>query len=530
MSVHPRRFRAGAVTVAVLAVVAAGAGGLGDTPQRAPDPRPVAEIAPIAAPELREFYTQELTWGSCVTFASTPEEKNALVDPAFECAYLRVPLDYEEPDGPVAQIGVIRRQATDPDERIGSLVTNPGGPGGSGIGFLPGIAQGIGNGEVAQRFDLIGFDPRGVGVSTPGIVCLTPAEQDALRAGEIGGNDPEAFNREFAATCAQRTGLDVLATVGTRDVARDMDVLRAALGDERLSYLGYSYGTRIGTVYAKEFPERVRALVLDGADDPSDNRTEGLVNQMAGFQQAFDAFAADCVQRGDCPLGTDPAQATDAYRALLQPLLDAPVPTADGRKLSFADAQTGTIAALYGPQGWEPLRRGLAELAAGEGTTLIQLADSYYGRTPDGGYDQSGDAFTAVQCVDEPRVTDPAEIAERDRKIAEAAPFLDSGIPSSVARDVCAFWPVPVTSEQVPTPAGLPPVLVVSTTGDPATPYQAGVDLAEELRGGLLTADGTQHTAAFKNSTCIDEAVSRYLVDLELPDEGTTCQLPGASA
>ncbi len=261
--------------------------------------------------------------------------------------------------------------------------------------------------------------------------------------------------------------------------------------------------------------------------DPSESRTERIVNQLAGFQQAFDAFAADCVQRADCPLGTDPAQATDAYRALVQPLIDAPVPTADGRKLSFADAQTATIAALYGTQGWEPLRLGLAELAAGQGTTLIQLADSYYGRTPDGGYDQSGDAFTAVQCVDEPRVTDPAEIAELDRLTAEAAPFLDSGIPSSVARDVCAFWPVPVTSEPVPTPAGLPPVLVVSTTGDPATPYQAGVDLAQELRGGLLTAEGTQHTASFGSSTCIDDSVSRYLVDLQLPAEGTTCQLPG---
>jgi pimeloyl-ACP methyl ester carboxylesterase len=524
MSVNPRRFRAGAVTVAVLAVVVTG------IPQQAPDPSPVAEVAPIAAPDLREFYTQELTWGSCVTFASTPEQKNALVDPAFECAYLHVPLDYDEPDGPVAQIGVIRRQATDPDERIGSLVTNPGGPGGSGIGALPWIAAGVGNGEVAQRFDLIGFDPRGVGVSTPGIVCLAPAEKDALRAGEIGSNDPETFNREFAATCAERTGLDVLATVGTRDVARDMDVLRAALGDERLTYLGYSYGTRLGTVYAKEFPERVRALVLDGAIDPSEGATESLVNQMAGFQQAFDAFAADCVQRDDCPLGTDSAQATDAYRALLQPLLDAPVPTADGRMLSFADAQSATLAALYNTQGWDPLRTGLAELAAGQGTTLIQLADSFHGRTPDGGYDQSKDALTAVRCVDDPHVTDPAEIAEMDRRVAEAAPFLDAGLPSSVARDVCAFWPVPVTSEQVPTPAGLPPVLVVSTTGDPATPYQAGVELAEELRGGLLTAEGTQHGAAFSGSTCIDDAVSRYLVDLELPDEGTTCQLPGEAA
>jgi pimeloyl-ACP methyl ester carboxylesterase len=524
MSVHPRRFRPGAVTVAVLAVVVTGAGGLGDAP------RPVAEIAPIAAPDLREFYTQELTWGSCVSFASTPDEKNVLVDPAFECAYLRVPLDYEEPDGRIAQIGVIRRQATDPDERIGSLVTNPGGPGGSGIGALPGIAEGVGNGAVAQRFDLIGFDPRGVGVSTPGLVCTTPAEKDAERAGELGPNDPEAFNREYAAICAQRTGLDVLATVGTREVARDMDVLRAALGDERLSYLGYSYGTRIGTVYAKEFPERVRALVLDGAVDPSESTTESVVNQMAGFQQAFDAFAADCVQRADCPLGTDSAQAIDAYRALLQPLLDAPVPTADGRKLSFGDAQTATIKALYNTQLWEPLRLGLAELSAGQGTTLIQLADFYYGRTPDGGYDQSSDALTAVRCVDDPRVTDPAEIAEMRRELAEAAPFLDSGLPSSVARGVCAFWPVPVTSEPAPTPAGLPPVLVVSTTGDPSTPYQAGVDLAEELRGGLITAEGTQHTAAFNNSTCIDEAVSRYLVDLELPDEGTTCQLPGAAA
>ena len=495
-----------------------------------------AIVAVAPTPELQHFYAQQLSWGPCVPFATTPDDQAPFADSRFDCTYVQVPLDYAQPGGRTAEIGVIRQQATDPAQRIGSLLTNPGGPGGSGMSSLPSIALGIGNGEVATRFDLIGFDPRGIGASKPGIDCLTPTQWDAMRSATQTDPSPagvagaEARNRDFAAACAQHSGVDVLANIGTREVAKDMDVLRAVLGDERLSYLGYSYGTRIGTEYAQAFPDKVRALVLDGAVDPDATAVDRAVGQASGFQHAFEAFASDCAQHADCPLGTDPAQASERYSALSRQLLDRPAPTADGRTLSFDDAQTGTIAALYSPQLWEPLRQGLGDLEAGDGTLLVRLADFYYGRTPDGGYDSSLDAFTAVHCVDGPRLTDPSEIAELNRKAAQAAPFMDSGRGATAARDACAFWPAPVSDEALHTPKGFAPVLVVSTTGDPATPYQNGIDLAKELGARLLTAEGDQHTATFGGTACVDDAVARYLVDLQLPADGLRCRITQAGS
>ncbi|HEY8373172.1 MAG TPA: alpha/beta hydrolase, partial [Pseudonocardiaceae bacterium] len=305
---------------------------------------------------------------------------------------------------------------------------------------------------------------------------------------------------------------------------RDLDVLRSVLGDEKLTYLGYSYGTRLGTTYAEMFPDNVRALVLDGAVDPSQDLVEQLVAQAAGFQRSFDAFAASCTAREQCPLGNDPAQAVSRFRALVDPLLQQPVPAGNGRSLSHGDAQTGVIQALYSEQLWPLLEKGLSELAQGRGDTLMLLADTYYGRGEDGRYTTVLDALTAVRCMDDPRVTDRAVVAEADRRYREAAPFLDDGNGPSPALDACAFWPVPPTSEphELSVP-GLPQVLVISTTGDPATPYQAGVDLARALNARLLTYQGEQHTVALQGVPCVDEVVVDYLVDLRLPETNTIC-------
>jgi pimeloyl-ACP methyl ester carboxylesterase len=481
---------------------------------------------------LERFSLQQLSWGGCADFATTPGDKAAFADPGLQCSYLEVPLAYADPDGPTIEIGLLRRPASDPAQRIGSLVVNPGGPGGSGMSAVAGLAGRVGDTELGRRFDLVGFDPRGVAASQPQIRCLTPAERDAERRMNLnvdtspaGVARTEGQLRTDATRCAGRTGTEVLANVGTREVARDLDVLRSTLGDAKLSYLGYSYGTRIGAGYAETFPGNVRAMILDGAIDPRQDRIAQLIDQGRGFQQAFDTFAAQCVGVTDCALGRDQAQAVRAFQHLTRPLITHPAPVSDGRALSYTDAVTGAVQALYLPALWAALNRGLQELSQGRGDTLMQLADLYYGRSPDGSYSTATDAFQAVNCVDSPPVTDP-EVARRvDAQYRAVAPFMDTGQPPSPARDLCAFWPVPATGEpHQPHAPDLPPVLVISTTRDPATPYQAGVNLARDLDARLLTFDGTQHTAFLQGVDCVDRAGIAYLTTLQLPPEGARCE------
>jgi pimeloyl-ACP methyl ester carboxylesterase len=485
------------------------------------------------APGLERFYTQALTWGPCEPFATDDMDRTAFADPKFDCARLEVPLDYTAPDGETAQIGVLRQKAT--GEKISSLLFNPGGPGGSGMSLVASLAgsEALQTSPLPQRFDLIGFDPRGVGASTPTIDCLNDAEWAVERAdldvdpSPAGVAQTEAENREYAERCTDRSGgADVLANVGTRDAAKDIDILRAALGDEKLTYLGYSYGTRLGSVYAETFPQNVRALVLDGALDPTQSTVDRVVDQNAGFQQAFEAYAADCARRPACPIGTDPAQATAAFQALTRPLIDNPVPAGQGRMLSYPDAITGTIQALYLSDIWPFLTQSLTALAAGDGAMLIRLADFYYNRAPSGVYGNGLEAFVVISCVDEERITDRAQQAELIRRANEAAPFRDDGRGVVAALDPCAFWPVPPTSEpHIPQVEGLPRPLVISVTGDPATPYQAGVDLAEALDGALLTVEADQHTAALQGNACVDDIVNAYLIDLRLPEGESRCTL-----
>jgi pimeloyl-ACP methyl ester carboxylesterase len=480
---------------------------------------------------LDEFYGQALRWEGCGDYATGEFDAEPLADPAVQCTRLTVPLDYADPGGETISIGVLRRPATDKSARVGSLLINPGGPGAAGLSTA--AALGAENEDLAARFDFVGFDPRGVGSSEPAVSCLTTEERDADRADDseldssaAGVVAAEQENRDYAAKCAQRTefGAEMLANIGTRDVVRDMDVLRSALGDEKLTYLGYSYGTRIGSTYAETFPANVRALVLDGAVDPNKNPVEEVVAQAQGFQQAFDDFVAWCMDRDDCAFG-DAATANADYQAMVRPLAENPIDLPDGRPLSYEDATLGTVQALYSPQLWEHLQTGLNELRQHEGTTLMSLADLYLERERDGSYSSSQDAFVAIRCVDDPRVSDPAQVREVSRRYKAAAPFLDDGNPPSAARDSCAFWPAPNTSQpHLPEVDGLPPVLVISTTGDPATPYQAGVALAEALGGALLTFEATQHTVFLQGNQCVDGAGVAYLVDGTLPEEGTRCE------
>nr|WP_235949232.1 alpha/beta hydrolase [Nocardia terrae] len=483
------------------------------------DGKPTA-TAPVG---LDSFYKQQLTWGSCQDYSTGGDE----LPKGAECTRVTVPVDYANPNGATAKIALSRIKAT--GNKIGSLLFNPGGP---GVGGLSMVGQGD-NTKLAERFDRIGFDPRGTGMSQPAIKCMTDAEDDAQRAEPNKDNSPagiaaqEAENKDFANKCVDRTGKDFLAHVGTREVVQDMDVIRGVLGDAKLTYLGYSYGTRLGYSYAEKFPDHVRALVLDGALKPDQDPIKESLGQAASFQKVFDSYAADCAskEKTNCPIGDDPAQATARFRALVLPLWDKAVPTSDGRGLPYGDAMTGTQQALYSVRLWNALTKGLRELAQGSGDTLQALADLYDGRQDNGTYDNSSDAFSAIRCVDDPPITDRAVAAQLDADARKAAPFRDDGHGSNAAPlDSCAFWPVPNTSSPHKLSIqGLPKTVVVSTTDDPATPYQSGVDLAQQLGASLITFKGTQHTVSLQGKACVDDPVISYLIDLKEPAAGLTC-------
>lgn len=499
---------------------------------------PGATGTPAAVPAgLERYYGQQLDWGSCAELA-TSEETKFYRSASLQCADLAVPLVYDEPGGETISVKVIRKPATDQAHRIGSVITNPGGPGGSGVENAAQLAGSKPAAELNKRFDFVGFDPRGVAFSTPEIRCLTDEQRDAARAktprtrteAEVAAADADA--QKLAEGCVAlsgtKQGIDgttLLRNIGTRDVAKDLDVLRAAVGDDKLTYIGWSYGTGIGTAYAEQFPQNVRAMILDGAIDPEADPGAREIGQGEGFQQAFEDFAAWCADQENCAIGTNPERATEAYQELVRPLLDEPRQLADGRVLSFRDANTGTLQALYSQGLWETLSTALQDLSNGDGALLMALADFYDGRAADGSYTNSLDAFQAIQCIDGSRILDPAQADVVAEKFAAAAPVFASGDPPRAITDPCAFWPVSPTSKpHLPDTKGLPKVLVISTTKDPATPYQEGVNLAKALDASLLTVEGTNHTAYLGiGSSCVDDIGTGYLSTLELPADGAAC-------
>ncbi|HWX99728.1 MAG TPA: alpha/beta hydrolase, partial [Mycobacterium sp.] len=342
----------------------------------------------MAGPKLG----QPIEWTPCRS--SNPKAK---IPSGALCGKLAVPVDYNDPNSDVATLGMIRFPAT--GDKLASLVINPGGPGESGIEAALGMAQTLPK-RVRERFDLIGFDPRGVGSSRPALWCNSDADNDRLRTEPNVDYSPagvahiEDETKQFVGRCADKMGKNFLANVGTVNVAKDLDAIRKAVGDDKLTYLGYSYGTRIGSAYAEAYPQNVRAMILDGAVDPNADPIEADLRQAKGFQDAFNDFAADCAAKNPtCPLGTDPAKAVDVYHSLVDPMVDPnnqligrPVPTNDPRGLSYSDAIVGTIMALYSPTLWHHLTDGLSELVDHHGDTLLALADMYMRRDSKGHY------------------------------------------------------------------------------------------------------------------------------------------------
>lgn len=510
--------------VAGLGVLAVGASLVACSPDATDDTPPESEAS------LQQFYEQELEWSDCgPDHAPTDMDLELLsLVPGAECARMEIPLDYDEPEGGEGSVAVLRVPAR--GESLGPLVINPGGPGGSGVTGAIIAAAGLAESPITESFDVVGFDPRGVGSTVPTIDCYSDEEADAgaLALGAQGTtvSFTEEDTRAIMEKCAELSGgEDVLTQVGTRDTARDMDVLRAVLGEEKLTYFGQSYGTRLGAVYAEMFPENVRALLLDGGKDPTEGAFDGKVNAYAGFQGAFDEMAAFCAQQQDCPLGTDPAGATGRFQEIVQPLRENPVPALE-TQLTFDDAIAGVIAGLYNPAAWPDVIAGIGEVTEGRGDALMQLVYSFSARTESGQWPNTNEANYAVNCMDEDRL-DPARVGELRATTYEQAPFMDPGVDVTAgARDSCEHWPAEPT---LGTPYaqdidGLPDTLVVSITGDPSTPHAGGITLAESLGSALLTVEGEGHTiVAQGTNACVDEIASAYLIDLEVPPEGATC-------
>ena len=438
----------------------------------------------------------------------------------LQCGTVTVPLDYARPQGPTVAIAVARRPARVSSQRIGSLVINPGGPGDSGIDDLP-VELRVLTPTLQNRFDIVSFDPRGVqrsspvncGVSSNGVTTALP---DPAPTTDAGRQALIAGARAYGAACQQHSGA-LLAYVGTEATARDLDRIRAALGDDRLTYLGHSYGTLLGATYAELFPQRVRALVLDGAVDPSLTTEQMLVGQAVGFEGSLDAFFAWCAGSEACAWrpGSDPR---GAFLALLDRVRRQPAAAGAGRTAGPGELYDAVLGTLTARSFWPSLGRALARLASGDGAGVVGLSDGYQTH----GGPNTIDANSAVTCLDHPVTRDLAEFPALADAAARQAPVF--GPVFAWGALTCAVWPAPPTRAPHAIRApGTPPILVVGTTHDPATPYPWAVHLAGELEHGVLVGRQGEDHVAYYYSSCVRAIDDAYLVAGTVPAAGTVC-------
>ncbi|CAN5656184.1 alpha/beta hydrolase [soil metagenome] len=484
---HPRSIASVASLLVLVVVLGACSGVDDDTADTAPSSE--STTAPGEAPSA-----EGITWESCGD---------------AECGRLTVPLDHDDPDGDTIELALARRPAGDPDARIGSLVVNPGGPGASGASFVTGGFS-LGE-EVDERFDVVGFDPRGVGESTP-VDCgdapdefldLDPQPDDDAELREL-----QAAAADVSDACAGTGAL--LEHLDTATVARDLDAIRAALGDEQLTYLGYSYGTLIGQLYAEQFPERVRALVLDGVVNPAEDLVELLTAQTDGFDRAFAALAASCDDDPGCAVD----DVAGAYDGLAAEVEEEPLTTDGDDELGPSALSFAAVSAAYDSSTWPIFAQGLADGLDGDGTILLAFADAYRSAADYG-------VYAGVVCTDGPHPPDPAAWEAFAQQLEEQSPRFGAAVANELLP--CATWPAPVVGQPAPVVAeGAAPILVVGTTGDPATPFANAEQVAATLADAvLLTHDGEGHTSGGE-ADC-DHIVARYLIDLAIPDPGSRC-------
>lgn len=490
------------VVVGVLAVI------LGACSASVPSSRAGTDATTTTAggPETTVAAVSGIDWASC----------DDAPDP-FECATVPVPVDHDDPDGATLDLALVRLPAADRSKVIGPLFVNPGGPGGSGIDFVEGN---LWPRELTDNFDIIGFDPRGVGASDP-VDCRF--DIGALYAPDPAPPDPAAVtaledvSRRYVASCEEHAAA-LLPHMGTRDVAADIDLVRRAMGVDEIDYLGYSYGTSIGQVYLDTYPDHVRAMVLDGVVRLGEPGIDAARSQGIAFDDVLGRFFGACPSLGTCP--DDPAATFRQVRAQLR---KGPIPTQDpSRDLTSGAFHLGVGQALYVTAFWPTLGRGLTDAARGDGSTMLDLSDQYLGRNADGTYDNQTDAYFAVSCLDWDWPDNPGAFIQAGRDVAKTSPYLAEGIITDYIR--CAWWPTPPRPLTPPTAKGSPLVVVVSTTGDPATPYENGVDLADALPDArLITKVGDDHVAYGRGNRCVDDAVAAYLISLRPPQEGLRC-------
>ncbi|MFF3441083.1 alpha/beta hydrolase [Streptosporangium sp. NPDC002721] len=479
---------------------------------------------PVATPTTTTATPGEaIAWGPCTDIRRPGAETPAKPDPAQQCGRLKVPLDYARPDGESIEIAVIRVRATDPGRRIGSLVFNFGGPGASGVDTLAQAAKAFTT--LNGRYDLVSFDPRGVGRSS-GVRCGDSGvierftAMDTLPANEAERARSRETTKEFVTAC-QRTSGRLLPYIGTVNAAADMDRLRAALGEQRLDYFGISYGTQLGAVYATRFPKNVGRFVLDAPLDPSVTLATRTMVQTKGFQHAYDAFLKDCAkQPRECEIGSDATIANKNVIKLMDDLNDKPLKVGK-RLLTQGLAGTGIAAALYSRMTWPLLDQALAQASKGDGRILLALADSYSGRQPDGSYTTLMSSFPAISCADTTERPTPEQLNALEDETLKVSPLF-GGAGMGL---ICSMWPTPGDDAARRINAtGSAPILVVGGTGDPATPYEWAPKLTAELRTGVLaTYKGEGHGAYLSGNACIKKVIDAYLIDGKVPERGVVC-------
>ncbi|MCB5169344.1 alpha/beta hydrolase [Streptomyces bambusae] len=501
-----RRATALATVAALLAVAATGCGD---------DDKGQAAKAP------------KLTWDSC----PAPSAAEGIGEPPgaeWQCAALDVPLDYADPDGDTIELALIRAKALDKKNRIGSLVYNFGGPGGSGVANLPGAAKDYQ--RLRARYDLVSFDPRGVGRSAA-VRCESDQELDAYYQTDSSPEGPaeeQAFTagiRRYAAACEKNSGT-VLPHVGTLNAARDLDRIRAALGDEKLHYFGISYGTELGGVYAHLFPAKVGRAVFDAVVDPTKTAEQSALGQAKGFQLALGNFAQDCVERGEkCLLPGATAKEVEQGIVELQERLRSKPIAVGTRKLTETAATNGIAQALYSKEYWPLLEQGLDEADGGQGQLLLALSDAMNGRNPDGTYSNLNAANTAINCADSKERFTLAQTKERLPRFRAASAvfgdFLGWGLMGCSSWPVAGAWQTPDVSA-----AGSAPILVIGNTGDPATPYEGARRMVQKLGPGVgveLTYEGEGHGAYNSGDPCVQKAVDAYLLQGTVPPARQVC-------